>query len=470
MNAQEKVQQSSLLLDFTIERVADAVIWLDSNARIYRVNDAACRNLGYSRDELLQMTIHDINPEYPADIWPEHWERIRKHKSLTFESQHRAKDGRMIPVEISTNYIEYQSQEFNCSFVRDITERKRAEEILQNALVEVEQLKNRLQEENIYLQDEIKLQHNFDEIVGSSKALKKALKKVEQVAPTDATVLILGETGTGKELIARAIHNTSGRKKRPLVKINCAAIPANLIESELFGHEKGAFTGALKRKVGRFELADSGTIFLDEIGDLSHELQAKLLRVLQEGEFERLGDTHTLHCDVRVIAATHIDLIQAIARGDFREDLYYRLNTFPIELPPLRERVEDIQQLVKHFIAKYSGKTQKPVETISQKAMDMLCAYPWPGNVRELENIIERGVIVTQGSNLEPGDWLPQRNATSETTAFHSLEEHERNHILQALKRTSWRVSGPRGAAALLKINPKTLQSRIKKLNISRPD
>jgi len=470
MNAQEKIQQSSLLLDFTIERVADAVIWLDSNARIYRVNDAACRNLGYSRDELLQMTIHDFNPEYPVDIWPEHWERIRKHKSLTFESQHRAKDGRMIPVEISTNYIEYQGQEFNCSFVRDITERKRAEETLQNALVEVEQLKNRLQEENIYLQDEIKLQHNFDEIVGSSKALKKALKKVEQVAPTDATVLILGETGTGKELIARAIHNTSGRKRRPLVKINCAAIPANLIESELFGHEKGAFTGAMKRKIGRFELADSGTLFLDEIGDLSHELQAKLLRVLQEGEFERLGDTHTQHCDVRVIAATHIDLIQAIARGDFREDLYYRLNTFPIELPPLRERVEDIQQLVKHFIAKYSGKTQKPVETISQKAMDMLCAYPWPGNVRELENIIERGIIVTQGSSLEPSDWLPHRNATQESTAFHSLEEHERNHILQALKRTNWRVSGPWGAAALLKINPKTLQSRIKKLSISRPD
>lgn len=470
MKNQEKIQQSSLLSDFTIERVADAVIWLDSTARICRVNNATCRNLGYSRDELLQMSIHDINPEYPADIWPEHWERIKKHKSLMFESLHRAKDGRVFPVEISTNYIEYQGQEFNCSFVRDITERKRAEQTLQKALTEVKKLKDRLQEENIYLQDEIKLQHNFDEIVGSSNALKKTLQKVEQVAPTDATVLILGETGTGKELIARAIHNTSGRKGRPLVKVNCAAIPANLIESELFGHEKGAFTGALQRKVGRFELADGGTIFLDEIGDLSHELQAKLLRVLQEGEFERLGNAHTLHCNVRVIAATHIDLIRAIMQKDFREDLYYRLNTFPIELPPLRERVEDIPQLVKHFVAKYSQKTQKRVESVSQKAMDMLCTYPWPGNVRELENIIERGVIVTPGASLEPGDWLPQRNATSESPVFHSLEEHERNHILQALNRTNWRVSGAKGAAALLEINPKTLQSRMKKLEINRPE
>lgn len=469
MNTQENVQQSSLLLDFAIERVADAVIWLDSTARICRVNKAACRNLGYPQDELLQMTIHDINPEYPVGIWFEHWERIKKHKSLSFESRHRAKDGRVFPVEISTNYIEYQGREFNCSFVRDITERKRAEKALQNALAEVEQLKNRLQEENIYLRDEIKLQHNYDEIIGGSKTLKKVLKKVEQVAPTEATVLVLGETGTGKELVARAIHNTSGRKGRPLVKINCAAIPANLIESELFGHEKGAFTGALQRKIGRFELADGGTIFLDEIGDLSHELQAKLLRVLQEGEFERLGNVRTLHSNVRVIAATHVDLPQAIARGTFREDLYYRLNAFPIELPSLRERTEDIPQLVKHFITKYSSKTQKHIENISQKAMDALCAYSWPGNVRELENIVERGVIVAQSNRLEPGDWLPQRNSIPQSAEFRSLEEHERAYILQTLERANWRVSGPKGAATLLDINAKTLQSKMKKLNINRP-
>lgn len=268
----------------------------------------------------------------------------------------------------------------------EVTDLKKTEVALRNALADVEQLKNRLQAENIYLQEEIKLEHNFEDIVCQSKSFKKVLMQVEQVAATDATVLLLGESGTGKELIARAVHNIGPRRRRPLVKVNCAALPANLIESELFGHERGAFTGALSTRIGRFELADGGTVFLDEIGDLSLELQASLLRVLQEGEFERVGGTRTIKVDVRIIAATNRDLEAAVGSGDFREDLFYRLNVFPIKSPPLRERKEDIPLLVKHFIRKHGAKTGKRIEAATQKVMDTLQTYHWPGNVRELEN------------------------------------------------------------------------------------
>ena len=340
---------------------------------------------------------------------------------------------------------------------------------LQNALSEVERLKNRLQDENVYLQEEIKLTHNFEDIIGQSRAMKDVLAQVEQVAPTDATVLVLGETGTGKELLARAVHNLSGRKDRPLVKVNCAALPANLIESELFGHEKGAFTGALDRKTGRFELADGGTIFLDEIGDLPLELQAKLLRVLQEGEFERLGSSSTLKVDVRVIAATNRDLEAAVAEGTFREDLYYRLNVFPVQSPPLRERKDDIPILVNHFVQKFNARVGKQIDTIPQKAMDTLRTHAWPGNVRELENMVERAVILSRGNRFELGNWFPKTGALSDSADFATLAENERRHILEALERTDWRVSGDRGAAKILHINPHTLLSRIKKLGIQRP-
>ncbi len=350
---------------------------------------------------------------------------------------------------------------------QEITALKKSEKKLRKALEEVKDLKNRLQAENIYLQAEIKIVHNFEEIITGSKVFKEVLGKVEQVAATNATVLILGETGTGKELLVRAVHNLSERRERPLVKVNCAALPANLIESELFGHERGAFTGALSRKIGRFELANDGTIFLDEIGDLPLELQAKLLRVLQEGEFERLGSSSTIKVDVRIIAATNRELKKAVESGHFREDLYYRLNVFPIICLPLRERKEDIPLLVKHFSEKFGAKVGRQIESINPNVMDALIAYDWPGNVRELENIIERAVIISR-NKLELGDWIPSRTKTLASKTLFTLEENERQHILEALELTGWRVSGEKGAAKILGINASTLDSRIRKLAIKK--
>jgi transcriptional regulator with GAF, ATPase, and Fis domain/ligand-binding sensor domain-containing protein len=349
-----------------------------------------------------------------------------------------------------------------------VQEKIAAAQALQNALAEVERLKNRLYSENVYLQDEIKLEHNFTDIISRSQALKKILSKVEKVADTDATVLILGESGTGKELLARAVHNLSNRRDRPLVKVNCATLPANLIESELFGHEKGAFTGAISRKIGRFELADGGTIFLDEIGELPPELQAKLLRVLQEGEFERVGGQQTIAVDTRIMAATNRDLKEEIAHGRFREDLYYRLHVFPITIPPLRERLEDIPLLIHHFVKKYSAKSGKKIETVSQNVIETLQAYDWPGNVRELENVIERAVIVSQGKQLKLDDWLPHHSIASDEASVVTLDDMERNHIIKTLKMTQWRISGERGAAKILNIKPTTLRSRMEKLGIKR--
>ncbi len=349
-----------------------------------------------------------------------------------------------------------------------MNEKTQAATALQNALSEVERLKNRLVAENIYLQDEIKLQHNFENIITQSEALKKLLHKVEQVASTDATVLILGESGTGKELFTRAIHNISDRGERPLVKVNCSALPANLIESELFGHEKGAFTGATTRKIGRFELADGGTIFLDEIGDLPLELQPKILRVLQEGEFERIGNPKTIKVDVRIIAATNRDLKTEIRKGNFREDLFYRLNVFPITIPPLRERKEDIPLLVNHFVNEYSAKIGRKIETVSQTIINTLQIYHWPGNVRELENIIERALITGEGKKLTLSDWLPKQEININSDEFLTIHENERQHIIKALEKTDWRISGENGAAKILGIKRTTLEARMKKLNIQR--
>jgi formate hydrogenlyase transcriptional activator len=336
------------------------------------------------------------------------------------------------------------------------------------AYEEIAALKARLQEENVYLQEEIKTDYNFEEIIGESRILKKMLRDVEKVAKTDTAVLLLGETGTGKELVARAIHHLSARKHRTLVKVNCAALPAGLIESELFGHEKGAFTGALARKAGRFELADGGTIFLDEIGDLPLELQAKLLRVLQEGEFERVGGSPTIKVAVRVIAATNRDLEKAVNEGGFRADLYYRLSAFPVRLPPLRDRSEDISLLVRYFVMKYGTKLGKRIEAVPQTAMHALLAYPWPGNVRELENVIERAVILSQGPQLELGDWLPRFAGPGRRERVATLEELERDHITRTLELTGWRVSGEKGAAKVLGLRPTTLEARMKKLGIER--
>lgn len=345
--------------------------------------------------------------------------------------------------------------------VYDISEMKRL-------LLQVEELKNQLEKENYYLRQEIKLEHNFEEIITTSARFKKVLQRVEQVADANATVLILGESGTGKELLARAIHNLSKRKERPLIKVNCAALPAQLIESELFGHEKGAFTGAIAKKIGKFELAHQGTIFLDEIGELPLDLQAKLLRVLQDGEFERLGGNITIRADIRVIAATNRNLDESIRNGTFREDLFYRLNVFPIYSIPLRERKEDIPPLIEHFVKKYAAELQKDIEKIPQKVMQALQTYNWPGNIRELSNIIERAIIVSSGNSLEFGEWVPHNTAQAVSRSKLTLQQLEKNYIIEVLEITNWRVSGDRGAAKILGLNSKTLDSKMRKLKITR--
>ncbi|GAB5535929.1 MAG: hypothetical protein Rubg2KO_21780 [Rubricoccaceae bacterium] len=342
------------------------------------------------------------------------------------------------------------------------------------ALTEVEALRDRLQDENQYLREEVEHAHGAVGIVGQSPALSRVLDQVERVAPTDAAVLILGETGTGKELFARAVHAQSPRRDRPLVKVNCAALPESLIESELFGHEKGAFTGATARRAGRFELADGGTIFLDEIGDLPLALQAKLLRVLQEGEFERLGGTKTHTVDVRVIAATNRDLSRRVADGEFREDLYYRLNVVPLMLPPLRERQGDIRLLVEHVLAKAAPRFGRPVPEVPEAVMAAFEAYAWPGNVRELANVVERAVILSDGPALRLDAPLgasapPTSGAVGPAASGTTMEAVERAHIVHVLGTTGWRVRGPGGAAEVLGLNPSTLRSRMKKLGIERP-
>lgn len=356
----------------------------------------------------------------------------------------------------------------NTQLQQEIAERKKIEVALRQALEEVEILKNRLQAENVYLQEEIKTEYNFEEIVGSSEPMQQVFQQIQQVAGTDATVLITGETGTGKELVARAIHNVSPRKDSPLIKVNCAALPAGLIESELFGHEKGAFTGASARKKGRFELADGGTILLDEVGELPLETQVKLLRVLQEQEFERVGGEQTLSVNVRILASTHRTLEEQVAAGSFRADLIYRLNIFPIYIPLLRERRDDIQVLTQYFVRHFSRRMGKTINQIASGAMDKLMEYTWPGNVRELNNIIERAVILCGGGVLNPGHIvLADRISVPEDTVI-TLADIERAHILKTLERTQWIIGGASGAARLLGINRTTLLARMKKLGIER--
>ncbi len=618
------------LYNSTVKNLRDQIFWLNKDGNFIRVNEAVGRETGYTPDELKTMSVFELNPSLTKKEWDRKWIETKKLKQDILETEHRDKDGRVYPVEVTNNFIEHNGVEYFCSSVRDIRKRKLEEELLRTIsertagvtgqdyfreltrfvtsslnvrysmvvecsagdktrlrmlsyvdrqevkenieydkrgtpceivmegkdffcandlektfprekgiqswvavpiyspstgkvigniaafdrqpmskeknqtailkifaaragaeierieaqeklvkaneelakhLKEIEALKNQLQAENKYLQEEIKLNNNFEEIVSKSRVFHKVLQQIEQVASTDATVLVLGESGTGKELIARAIHNISNRSKKPLVKVNCATLPSNLIESDLFGHEKGAFTGALERKIGRFELADGGTIFLDEIGELPVELQAKLLRVLQEGEFERLGNPKTMKVNVRVIAATNRNLKIAIENKEFREDLYYRLNVFPIVSQPLRERKEDIPLLVKHFLQKYEGKMGKKVTNISPKVIDALTLYDWPGNIRELENLVERAMIISPGNTLEYGDWLPSVHfftAPEDASSSKKLEDIEKEHIISVLKKVNWKVSGEKGAAKIVGLNATTLEARMKKMGIKR--
>lgn len=484
-NAINELEQLQKHEELILKSVGEGVYGLDTKGHTTFVNDTAANMLGWQLEDLIGERQHDIIHHTKQD--GSHYEAKDCPIYAAFKDGkvHRVdtevfwrKDGTCFPVEYISTPMRDDKGKLMGAVVAfsDITRRKEADRAiqksnadLQKALTEVEQLKTRLEQENIYLQQEIKLTHNFEEIISQSKKFRKVLTQVEQVAATDSTVLILGESGTGKELIARAVHNISKRKERALVIVNCAALPSTLIESELFGHEKGAFTGAFTHKIGRFELADGGSIFLDEIGEIPLELQSKLLRVLQEGEFERLGSTKTTKVNVRVIVATNLDLRMAVEKGEFREDLYYRLNVFPINLLPLRERKEDIALLAQHFLLKHGTRIGKQIGAITQKVMDALINYSWPGNVRELENIIERAVIITRGNKLDLGDSFPKNIGVLQKEKITTLEENERSYILKALEFTNWKISGERGAAKLLGIKRTTLESRMKKLNIQRP-
>jgi len=473
IQAQKALKESEQKYRALFEQSYDAIV-LSEGMYIVDCNQQAARLFGYEkREELLGMAAIDLTPavqpggRVSLDYMQELVAAALAGEPQFFQWQHKRKDGSLFDAEISLGTVTMEGKIYIQAIVRDITERLEARRKLTAALQEVEALKKQLEAENLYLQEEINLAHNYEHMVFGSEAFASVLRQVEQVAPVDVPVLVTGETGTGKELIVRAIHKLSSRSHKPLVKVNCAALPRELIESELFGHEKGAFTGATQQKLGRFELARDGTLFLDEIGELPLDLQPKLLRVLQEGELERVGGTTTIPLNVRVIAATNRDLQQAIREGTFREDLYYRLHVFPIHLPPLRERKEDIPHLVRFFLEKYSRKFNKAYNMPSPSAMKLLMSYDWPGNVRELENMVERALVLSRDGHL-PFARLLGFSPREEPPAT-SLKAVEKNHILQTLEACGWKINGPGGAAQLLGLKPTTLRDRMKKLGIQRP-
>ena len=452
------------LFEKLFEFSPDAIIVSDSGGRITEANTLVESLFGYKREELLGRSVETLIPERFRKIHAGHRAEYDKEPrvrpmGIGLELYGRRKDGSEFPVDIVLGPVETEHGRMVLSIIRDVSERKRNEEALR-----------RSEEEKRYLEEELKLEHEFGDIIGESARLKRVLKQVETVAATDVTVLLLGETGTGKDLVARAIHQLSKRRERTLVKLNCAAIPTGLLESELFGHEKGAFTGAISQKIGRLELAHEGTLFLDEIGDLPLELQPKILRALQEKEFERLGGTRTIPVDIRLIAATNQDLAKMVTERQFRSDLYYRLKVFPIVLPALRERRQDIPLLVRHFVERYSRQMNKLIENIPPDVMQALVRWDWPGNIRELENFIERAVILSKGPTLRaplPELEMPE-GRPPETPS--TLEAAEREHILRALRETRGKIGGPRGAAARLGLKRTTLNSKLKKLGIDPKD
>ncbi len=465
--AENTLHESEKRFRMVIEQAGDAFFIHDYAGRIMDVNRSACRMLGYAREELLTMRISDIDIDIrKKQHKPRFWERLAPGEFVTFEGLQITKDSRTFPVEVRLGRLDLGEQKLLLSLTRDITERKRAEDKLKNALQEITELKKCLEKENIHLRQEIELRYRNEKIVGESEAIRKVLEKSARVAKEQTYVLLQGETGTGKELLARAIHHMSRRTGRPMVTVNCAALPPGLIESELFGREKGAYTGAVSKQTGRFESANGSTLFLDEISDLPLELQAKLLRVLQDGEFERLGSSETISVDVRVIAATNQDLAQLVREKKFRADLYYRLNVFCITVPPLRERREDIPLLLWAFIKEFERSMGKTITDVTKRTMDLLQAYSWPGNIRELRNTIERAMILSSSPTLAIDDFEPRAASVPDKV---KLEEMERSYITQILNSTGWRVSGEKGAAPILGLNESTLRSRMAKLGIKRP-
>jgi len=451
-----------------VEHSYDIIAETSDAGKFLYVNPTFEELLGYKSEEVLNTIIFDyVHEEDKRIVKVKFKKALRKFSGENGEYRFRHKDGSWRWLESIGSPFQTAAGEIRAAISsRDITERKRAEEDLKNAFSEIELLKDRLEKENIYLKKEIELTYSHADIIGESKAIKLALNKIEQVADTDSTVLLTGETGTGKERFAERIHNLSRHSGRTMVKVNCAALPPHLIESELFGHEKGAYTGAVSKSMGRFEMADDSTIFLDEVGELPLELQSKLLRVLQEGEFQRVGSSDTTKVNVRVIAASNNDLLDAVNAGKFRDDLYYRLNVFPINIPPLRERKEDITDLLWFFISEFEEEMGKTIKNISRKDMENLINYPWPGNIRQLRNIIERAMIISSGPDLEIE--MPGISSERAPLEIKEMDEVERNHISHILNLTDWRIRGKAGAAEILGLKPTTLESRIKKLAIVR--
>ncbi len=457
-----------------LERSESMVCWINPDCTLRYVNRAMASRLGYEASEMAgQLEITDIDAENTIDQWRDIWNEASAGETMKMESTLKTRNDRIFPAEFHLDFLDINGTKLISLSAHDITERRQQEAALRKALLEVQTLSERLEEENIYLKEEISEGNKFENILTQSDNYQKVLQQVEQVAPAEATVLIEGETGTGKELLARAIHSLSQRRERSLVRVNCAALSEELILSELFGHEKGAFTGATTTKTGRFELADKGTIFLDEIGEISLKIQSQLLRILQEGEFERVGGVETLKVDVRIIAATNRDLRKMVAEKQFREDLYYRLSVFPLRNPPLRERREDIPLLVRHFMKQFARKNGKTIDNIRAKDLKRLKQYDFPGNIRELMNIVEQAVVLTNNKTLDLSYWRPVSSGQSAAGPeigddFPSLEEIQRQHILDALEKTHWRVTGPQGAAKLLDMKGQTLFSKMKKLGIER--
>jgi PAS domain S-box-containing protein len=461
--AEEALRESEERLAGILQSAMDAILLVDEAGTIRLFNPAAERVFGCAAAEACDGPVERfLSPEFRAAL-ADCFSSLGGAKGSP--RSHFAPEGltairttgEVFPVEATISSLNVAEQGLYTIILRDVEERKRAEDELR-----------RLRLEHVYLREEIATEHHQTQLIGSSRALAQVLQHIATVAPSDSTVLVTGETGTGKELVARAIHQASRRRDAVMVTVNCAALSSGLIETEMFGHEKGAFTGAIARKVGRFELADGGTILLDEVGELSPEVQAKLLRVLQEGQFERVGGVKTVRVDVRVIAATNRDLAKGVADGRFRADLFYRLNVFPIQLPALRDRREDIPLMAKYFTAKYATHSGRRIETVSKKTLNTLTAYAWPGNVRELQNVIERAVLLSPGPELQLGDWFRQPMNSPDASGVTTLHDLQRAHIIQVLERTGWRVSGEGGAAQILGLKPTTLHARMAKLHIRR--